>query len=378
MSLSRKKRKTLRKFSPNRQSGRSHHVRRAAYDKVFLGNCFCYDGCVWAPLNPRPYGRQRWVVTSRPFKTQLKSTMFFCITLVVISAINCSYLYFDSAFLMKRVGIPVTVVFELIFAVVILSLFATAGTDPGILIPATDDEASYFMDVESKFLRINLLCAYTFSSLGVPRFVPGRQVKSKLLSVIGQPVSTKWCYTCGFFRPPRAVHCGICNACIDTMDHHCPWIGNCVGRRNYRSFFLFICSLSAYCSYAGGCFLAHIFLGTFLPFFQMINWFFSASTTDLFISGVRQAPATTVELVLILITSWGLFGLAGMHCFFVVANLTTNEYLKNTFVSLAANGSNIDESRQIENPYTLSTAFRNCQWVLCSSRPPTQLRKVPH
>eukprot|EP01067_Filipodium_phascolosomae_P002112 Filipodium_phascolosomae@DN2298_c0_g1_i2.p1 len=51
----------------------------------------------------------------------------------------------------------------------------------------------------------------------------------------GERRHCKWCCR---YKPDRAHHCRVCRKCILKMDHHCPWIHNCVGYHNYKFFYL--------------------------------------------------------------------------------------------------------------------------------------------
>lgn len=49
-----------------------------------------------------------------------------------------------------------------------------------------------------------------------------------------------FCDICGIYQPIGTAHCSYCNCCIDHLDHHCPWMGKCIGKKNMIWFQSFI------------------------------------------------------------------------------------------------------------------------------------------
>ena len=61
-------------------------------------------------------------------------------------------------------------------------------------------------------------------------------------------------------RVPKSSHCNACGHCVLGWDHHCDLLNNCVGRRNIRSFVLFLLFSHGF---AGCVFLTCLVLLTF-------------------------------------------------------------------------------------------------------------------
>lgn len=64
--------------------------------------------------------------------------------------------------------------------------------------------------------------------------------KKKYYLIRGVKFRIKYCTTCQIFRGPKVSHCKKCNNCVESFDHHCPWLGNCIGKNNYKYFLVFL------------------------------------------------------------------------------------------------------------------------------------------
>eukprot|EP00477_Mikrocytos_mackini_P002383 GAHX01002643.1.p1 GENE.GAHX01002643.1~~GAHX01002643.1.p1 ORF type:complete len:282 (+),score=35.23 GAHX01002643.1:82-927(+) len=62
---------------------------------------------------------------------------------------------------------------------------------------------------------------------------------SQLFTLLTKFNANEECLKCGNRRPYRTHHCSRCEECILVMDHHCPWMGTCIGLFNKKAFILF-------------------------------------------------------------------------------------------------------------------------------------------
>ncbi|CAG9323791.1 unnamed protein product [Blepharisma stoltei] len=52
-----------------------------------------------------------------------------------------------------------------------------------------------------------------------------------------------FCTICCCNVSMKTKHCGQCNRCVENFDHHCVWLNNCIGKKNYHNFIKLIFAL---------------------------------------------------------------------------------------------------------------------------------------
>lgn len=117
------------------------------------------------------------------------------------------------------------------------------------------------------------------------------------------------CKKCSKIKPDRTHHCSRCDSCVLKMDHHCPFLANCIGFRNYKFFCLTLLWISTLS------FLTVLFGGFCI--FEIVDG--HGDTLDYFI-----VVTTGIGVVALLV----FLPFTANHIRFVFSNSTTLEHLE--------------------------------------------------
>ncbi|XP_044507015.1 probable protein S-acyltransferase 1 [Mangifera indica] len=210
--------------------------------------------------------------------------MAFCLNmLLLINPDNPAYHY------------PVLVGAFLLTILDFCFLFLTSCRDPGIIprnvqLPELDESFTQSTEwLNDKAFDIKL-----------PRT---RDVK-----INGMSIKVKFCETCLLYRPPRASHCSICNNCVQKFDHHCPWVGQCIGIRNYPFFICFISFATILCIY--------VFVFSWKNILRQEGSLLTVMTEDIL---------SVILIAYCFVTVWFVGGLTVFHIYLMCSNQTTYE-----------------------------------------------------
>ena len=162
-----------------------------------------------------------------PFEAHfLEGPCSFRPTLATWCAITVPYLLFlifDSKYISEELTVFIPILIGIIYLISCVYLIYASFCDPGII---------------RRFNLINDNKAKDYIKK-IPEniYITRKEIKFFHLGYIKV---YRYCPSCGIIRPNRSTHCNDCNNCVERLDHHCPWIGNCVGKRNYPHFFIFL------------------------------------------------------------------------------------------------------------------------------------------
>ncbi|KAL4609670.1 putative palmitoyltransferase ZDHHC8 [Arapaima gigas] len=274
-------------------------------------------GAVSLSVPPEKVWRMPSVV-GKPFKPTTLIPVSSAAALLVGS--STLFFVFTCPWLTQTISLAVPLYNGIVFLFVLANFSMATFMDSGVFPRATEEE-----DTEDDF----------------------RAPLYKNVEVKGIQVRMKWCASCHFYRPPRCSHCSVCDHCVEDFDHHCPWVNNCIGRRNYRYFFLFLLSLCVH----------------------MVGVFSFGLLFVLHHLECLEALHTTITMVVMCVS--GLFfipvgGLTGFHMVLVARGRTTNEQVTGKFKGGV-------------NPFTRGCCG-NIEYVLCSPLAPRYMvdhRKKP-
>jgi len=147
----------------------------------------------------------------------------------------------------------------------------------------------------------------------------------------------RYCEKCMLVKPDRAHHCSVCGTCVLKMDHHCPWVNNCVNFTNYKYFVLFLGYALVYCI-----FVALTVLRYFIMFWE--------GTLN---NGMGRFHILFLFFVAVMFAI-SLVSLFGYHIYLVALNRTTLEAFRTPIFRIGGpdkNGFNLGRYNNVQEVF---------------------------
>ena len=205
------------------------------------------------------------------------------------------FLLFNSDFL----NIIIYIVLIVLYIIIIIMLLIVSFNDPGIIRRFKSED--------------NILIAR----------------KDIYIFQLGYIRKYKFCSTCSIMRPTRSTHCSDCNNCVEKFDHHCPWIGNCTGKRNYKFFFIFLVLINILSFFLIIISVIHIYKNFSITITKNKNLPKIEKNNNIISYALSEVIIYIYIIIYSIISLLFIVGLLFYHLKLIHNNITTKEDLKN-------------------------------------------------